>query len=164
MSWLTVAVADGKEVGLSREGHRQADFVAQLVAKGVDGTYRSRWRQHHRRSYELRLGAGGCLASVQLLRCMPCSFASTNVRGVRHRMRKSMHGCELESGSWLRVYAIIHMLATGFIQAQQAKGGRVTGAEQLGLCRIASEVERVPVAGEEALEMRFTLGALQAAI
>eukprot|EP00965_Chrysotila_dentata_P178011 5880541-Pleurochrysis_carterae.AAC.1 len=37
MSWLTVAVADGQGAGLAREGHRQADVVAQLVAKGVDG-------------------------------------------------------------------------------------------------------------------------------
>eukprot|EP00965_Chrysotila_dentata_P033414 1112114-Pleurochrysis_carterae.AAC.1 len=58
---------------------------------------------------------------------------------------------------------IIHVLATGFIRAQEAEGGRVTRAEQLGFCRIASEVERAPVAGEEVLEMRFTLGALQAA-
>eukprot|EP00965_Chrysotila_dentata_P174802 5770790-Pleurochrysis_carterae.AAC.1 len=36
MSWLTVAVADGKGLGPVREGHRQADVVAQLVTKGVD--------------------------------------------------------------------------------------------------------------------------------
>eukprot|EP00965_Chrysotila_dentata_P242515 6204913-Pleurochrysis_carterae.AAC.2 len=61
---------------------------------------------------------------------------------------------------------IIHALtirSTGLIRAQKAKGGLVTEAEQLGFGRIASEVERVPVTSEEVLEMRFTLGALQAA-
>eukprot|EP00965_Chrysotila_dentata_P015033 497409-Pleurochrysis_carterae.AAC.1 len=39
MSWLAIAVTDGKGVGLTRERHRQADIVAQLVAERIDGEF-----------------------------------------------------------------------------------------------------------------------------
>eukprot|EP00965_Chrysotila_dentata_P123251 4073683-Pleurochrysis_carterae.AAC.1 len=56
---------------------------------------------------------------------------------------------------------IIHVLATGFIRTQVAKGGRVTrghkgakglviwGTEQLGLRRVARKVQRVAAASEK---------------
>eukprot|EP00965_Chrysotila_dentata_P145554 4808012-Pleurochrysis_carterae.AAC.1 len=34
-----MAVTDGKGVSLTREGHRQADVVAQLVAERIDGEF-----------------------------------------------------------------------------------------------------------------------------
>eukprot|EP00965_Chrysotila_dentata_P172332 5687745-Pleurochrysis_carterae.AAC.1 len=70
---------------------------------------------------------------------------------------------------------VIHVLTTCFIGAQEAagrrvahgnqraKGGFIRGAEQLSLRSTSREVERVPIASDEVLEMRFSLGALQAA-
>eukprot|EP00965_Chrysotila_dentata_P119310 3944249-Pleurochrysis_carterae.AAC.1 len=85
-----------------------------------------------------------------------------------------MYGCELGGGGH-GSKRVIHMLTTGLIGSQKAEGGRLTcgdersegciirGAEEFGLGRVTSEGERVPVAAEEVLKVRFPLRTLQAA-
>eukprot|EP00965_Chrysotila_dentata_P062603 2074629-Pleurochrysis_carterae.AAC.1 len=85
-----------------------------------------------------------------------------------------MHRCQLGGGGHSSK-RVIHVLATGFIGTQKAEGGRITcgnewpegriiwGAEEFGFSRVASEGERLPVAGQEVLEVRFSFRTLEAA-
>eukprot|EP00965_Chrysotila_dentata_P146227 4828981-Pleurochrysis_carterae.AAC.1 len=66
---------------------------------------------------------------------------------------------------------VIHVLTTCLIETEgrriahgneRAKGGVIRGAEQLSLRGVSREVERIPIASDEVLEMRLPLGALQA--
>eukprot|EP00965_Chrysotila_dentata_P250278 6209362-Pleurochrysis_carterae.AAC.1 len=85
MSWLTVGVTDGKGVGLPQVGHRQAEVVTQFVTKGADGELVIPDGNNIAVvADEVRFGAGGFLACVELLRCTPCSLASSQRRQAPH--------------------------------------------------------------------------------
>eukprot|EP00965_Chrysotila_dentata_P029380 976034-Pleurochrysis_carterae.AAC.1 len=74
-----------------------------------------------------------------------------------------MHRCQLGGGGH-GSKRVLHVLATGFIGTQK-EGERVTCGNEWpeGYIILASEGERVPVAGQEVFEVRFPFRTLQAA-
>eukprot|EP00965_Chrysotila_dentata_P223146 6193405-Pleurochrysis_carterae.AAC.4 len=121
MTWLTVVVREGKAIGLTREGHRPADVVSQLVAQRVDGklvvadgdnvvVVADQVLCGPRRLLSLRGLVGGT----------PCGLAGGRIGRIGLSSKKCMHRRKLGRPGHGGEH-VIHVLKTCFVGAQEAE-------------------------------------------